>query len=87
MLVKKDAPRRMRGTLMIKGMSQRQLATRIGHASHTYLGRIMQGKVTSVDPETAAAIAAALELPMDDLFVPKVSRSHGRSVPSTRRAA
>lgn len=73
MQVRREAPRRIKGTLMIKGRSQRWLAAECGFRSHTYIGRILAGEETTVAPDTAVKIAAVLEIPLDDLFVPRVS--------------
>lgn len=87
MQVKKEAPRKLRGQMLVLGISQRQLAEKIGHRSHTYLGRIMRGEVKSVDPTTATAIAASLNLPLDDLFFPQLSTSPAHIVTVEETAA
>ncbi|WP_158548183.1 helix-turn-helix domain-containing protein [Desertihabitans brevis] len=79
MQVRREAPRRIKGTLMIKGRSQRWLAQQCGFESHSYIGRILAGKVTTVTADTAVKLAAVLEIPLDDLFVPKVSSTSYRS--------
>lgn len=87
MEVRKEAPRVLKGRMLMLGMSQRQLAEKIGHRSHTYLGRIMRGEVRSVDPDTATAMAAALDLPLSDLFLPRISTSSAHVVQTQGTAA
>ncbi len=87
MLVQKDAPRRMRGALMIQGRTHRWLAERCGFASHSYIGRLLRGEIHSVSPDTAVKLAANLGLPMDDLFLPKASEDFGRNDRRSRTAA
>lgn len=59
--------------IKVKKYSQRQFADMMGWKSHTYLQRLVRGKVRSVTPETAALMSHYLEVPMDVLFVTKVS--------------
>ena len=75
MQVRKEAPRKLRGQMLVLGISQRQLAEQIGHSAHSYVGRLVRGEIHSVDPSTAVAIAAALHMPVDALFLPRVSTS------------
>jgi transcriptional regulator with XRE-family HTH domain len=66
-------PKRIKKLMVIKGISQRQLAEILGWESHSYLGRILRGEIKSVQPDVAARIAEYLEVGMDDLFLPRVS--------------
>jgi len=59
--------------MVIKDISQRELSRTIGWRSHSYLGRILRGEITNVDPDAAVRIAAVLEVGVDDLFLPRVS--------------
>lgn len=79
-------PKRIRKLMVIKGISQRQLAAVLGWESHSYLGRILRGKIKSVQPDVAARIAEYLEVGMDDLFVPRVT-SDAAQTAKRRRAA
>jgi transcriptional regulator with XRE-family HTH domain len=56
--------------MVIEGLSQRRLAQRVGWRSHSYVGRLVAGKAKTVTPESAARIAAALGVAVDDLFGP-----------------
>lgn len=78
-------PKKIVKLMVIKGISQRQLATILGWESHSYLGRILRGKIKSVQPDVAARIAEYLEVGMDDLFVPRVTSDTARNV--KRRSA
>lgn len=65
--------------MVIQEVSQRQLAAAAGWKSHSYLGRLLRGKVKSLEPEAALRIAEYLRVPVDDLFAIKVSKIPGRS--------
>lgn len=79
--------RKKLATLMvINDISQRELARMLGWKSHTYLGRILNGQVSTLDAEAAAKIAAIFGVGMDDLFLPRVSTVTVQSV-SDRGAA
>lgn len=65
--------------LVIQEISHRQLADVLGWKSHSYVGRIVRGKVRSLDADTALRIAKLLKTPVDDLFVIKVSSETGQN--------
>ena len=65
--------------LVIQEISHRQLASMLGWESHSYVGRIVRGKVRAIDGDTALRIAAILKTPVDDLFAIKVSARNGRN--------
>lgn len=65
--------------LVIQGVSQRELAVAAGWRSHSYLGRLLRGEVTTLEPEPAARIAAYLGVGIDDLFVARLSSDIARS--------
>lgn len=67
-----------------KRISARQLAQRMGWASHSYVNRLRTGTVNSVTPDAAVKIAYLLEVPVDLIFVPRVSGETRRTV---RRAS
>lgn len=73
--------KRLAKLMVIQGVSQRELSTAAGWKSHSYLGRILRGEVTTLEPEPAARIACTLGVGMDDLFMPRMSSQtarHGR---------
>lgn len=59
--------------MVIQGVSARQLAEVCGYKSHAYITRILRGEITTVTPERAARIARHLEVPIDELFMPRLS--------------
>lgn len=65
--------------LVIQEISHRQLASALGWRSHSYVGRLVRGEIRSLDPEAALRIAKILQVPVDDLFVIKVSTERGRN--------
>jgi transcriptional regulator with XRE-family HTH domain len=73
--------RKKLATLMvIREVSQRDLAAAIGWKSHSYLGRVLRGEVKSMEAESALRIAHFFGVPVDDLFLTKVSSSDGQPV-------
>lgn len=54
-------------------LSARKLAVALGFRSHTYIQRILRGEVTSLDDTTATRIAYLLGVPVDLIFMPRVS--------------
>lgn len=76
-MVLKD--RKLLAKLMaIQGVSQRSMATTAGWKSHTYLGRLLKGTVTTLEPEPALRIAKSLGVGVDDLFFVRVSSNDGQ---------
>lgn len=71
--------------MVIQDLSQRDLAEQIGWKSHSYLGRLLRGKITSVTPEVAVRIALALGVGVDDLFLARTSTNP--DVPVKRRGS
>lgn len=65
--------------MAIQGISQREMARRVGYASHAYMGLIMKGDVKTVTPEKAALIANELGVGVDDLFLVRTSTDTGRN--------
>lgn len=66
-------PKKIRRLMIVQEVSQRQLAQVIGWKSHSYLGRILNGDIKTIDPDAAARIAVTLGVGMDDLFLTKAS--------------
>lgn len=73
--------------MAIQGVSQRRLAVAAGYRSHTYMGRLMRGEVTTLESEPAMRIAKFLGVGVDDLFLVKLSGSTVHSGRSQRRPA
>lgn len=71
--------------LKYRGMSLRQVAERAGCSKST-IGHLTTGHVRQTRPETARAICKALDVPVEVLFVPRVSTVQ-RDVPWARRRA
>lgn len=69
--------------MVIQGISQRDLAEAAGWRSHSYLGRLLRGEVTTLDAEPACRIAAKLGVGVDDLFLVRSSSSPRRTGKST----
>lgn len=71
--------------MVIQNVSQRDLAKAAGWKTHSYLGRLMRGEVTTLEPEPALRIAKFLGVGVDDLFLTRVSGAAGQSA-RTKRA-
>lgn len=68
----KDA-KKIASLMVIQDVSQRTLAAQAGYKSHAYMGRILRGEVTTLDPAAAVRIAKFLGVGVDDLFLVRVS--------------
>lgn len=68
------------------GISQRELSIAAGWRSHTYMQRLLKGEATNLKPQPAARIAKRLRVPIDLLFVTKLSSDTAQSK-QRRRAA
>lgn len=66
-------PKKIKRLMVIQGVTQRQLAEAAGWGSHSYLGRILRGKVKSIQRDPALRIAYHLGVGLDDLFVTRLS--------------
>lgn len=73
--------------MVIQGISQRKLAQAAGWESHTFLGRLLRGQVTTCKPEAAVRIAQTLGVPVDDLFLTRMSPDRGHNGPNGGTAA
>jgi lambda repressor-like predicted transcriptional regulator len=69
-----------------KGVSARELSKAAGWKSHTYMLRILDGKIKSVQPEPARLIAEHLGVDRDRIFLTEVIGESGQSA-KRRRAA
>lgn len=74
----------LRRLMESKGFTARQMSRDLGWSSHSYMNRILTGKVTTVTPDSAMKIAYLLQIPVDLIFVPRVSGETRRMV---RRAS
>lgn len=63
-----------------KGVSARELSKAAGWRSHTYLLRILDGKIKSVQPEPARKIAEHLGVDTDRIFLTEVTGEGGQNV-------
>lgn len=85
MRVHTEGRKRLQKLMLIQGVSQRELAHGIGWASHSYLGRLLRGEVSTLEPESAARLAHYFEVGLDDLFV--IESSSGSRQSAKRGAA
>lgn len=70
--------------MAIQGVSVRQLATAAGWSSHSYLQRLMSGEVSTLKAEPAVLIAHKLQVPIDSLFVTRLSTNSVQSDDANR---
>lgn len=63
----------LRRLMEAKGYSARRLSREMGWDSHSYMNRILAGRVGTVTPDAAVKIAYLLQVPVDLVFVPRVS--------------
>lgn len=69
-----------------KGISLREMSIVAGWRSHTYLQRLIRGQATTLKPQPAARIARHLGVPIDLLFVTRLSTDTAH-ITKRRRAA
>ena len=79
MVITPKGRKKLASLMVIHEASQRDLAEAVGWSSHSYVGRILRGEVTSITPDAAARIAVYFGTPMDDLFVPRASGDTAQS--------
>jgi len=72
--------KQLASVMIVQGVSQRELAKAAGWKSHSYLGRLLRGDVKTLDGDAALRIAHRLGLPVDHLFLTRVSSGTGRNV-------
>lgn len=63
----------LRRLMESKRMTARQLSRQMGWSSHSYMNRILGGSVRTVTPDAAVKIAYLLQVPVDLIFVARVS--------------
>lgn len=78
-------PKHIKKLMEIQGVSLRDLSRSVGWKSHTYLIRILNGRIGSVQPQPAARMARRLGVGIDDLFVTRLSTDSAQNV--KRRSA
>lgn len=84
-------PEKLARLMEIQGVSQRELSIAAGWRSHSYIARLLNEDLkpherpTGVKPKPAARIARHLGVPIDDLFVTKLSTDTARN--TKRRSA
>lgn len=71
MLVKD--PDLLRRLMEAKGLSSREISRQMGWGSHSYFNRVLAGRVPSVTTDAAVKIAYLLQVPVDLIFVARVS--------------
>lgn len=72
--------RKLAKLMLIQGVTQREVAAAAGWKSHSYLGRLLRGDVTTLETEPAVRIAKFLGCPIEDLFLARVSNDARRLV-------
>lgn len=72
--------RKLARLAVIQELTHRQIAEAIGWKSHSYVGRIMRGKIHTIDPEAAVRWAHLLGVAVDDIFLTRSSRNPRRNV-------
>ena len=79
--------KKMARLMVIQEATQEDVQRAAGWKSHSIVGRILRGEVTTVTPERAVAIADFLRVPLDDLFVTRVSTHASQSGASKANVA
>lgn len=81
--------KQLASVMIVQGISQRELAKAAGWKSHSYLGRLLRGDAKTLDGDAALRIAHRLGLPVDHLFLTRVSTSttHRVQPKHTRKAS
>lgn len=74
-----DARKKLLKLMVIQNVSRRELARAAGWSSHSYMNRLLNGEASTLEPAPAVHIATYLGVPVDDLFVPRVTTNTGRS--------
>lgn len=60
-------------------ISRRRLAIAAGWSSHSYMNRLLNGEVSTLEVKPAVRIAKFLGLRVNDLFLPKSTSDAGRT--------
>lgn len=78
--------KRLARLMLIQGVSQRELASAAGWKSHSYLGRLLKGEVSTLETDPALRIAHYLKVGVDDLFLARVTTADSQSDQQRRSA-
>lgn len=76
----------LRAFMRQRGISERTLARYAG-CSRAFIGHLLHGRKTTCTPELAARIAEALSVPLEALFVPRMTTTPGRPARTPLTAA
>lgn len=83
--------KRLLTLITIQELTHRDIADAAGWSAHSYVSRLLRGEVKTLKIEPATMIARRLGVPVEDLFVTKVTSNAGhagqRSASSRRQAA
>lgn len=71
--------KQLASVMIVQEVSQRELAKAAGWKSHSYLGRLLRGEVRTLDGDAALRIAHRLGLPVDHLFLTRLSNETART--------
>jgi transcriptional regulator with XRE-family HTH domain len=69
--------KRLASVMIVQNITGRELAAAAGWKSHTYMQRLLRGEARSLNPDAALRIAHRLGVPVDLLFMTKVSEKTG----------
>ncbi len=70
--------RKLARLALIQDASHRDIAAAVGWKSHSYVGRILRGAVSNVDPDAAVRMAHFFGVAVDDLFLTRSTKNPGR---------
>jgi transcriptional regulator with XRE-family HTH domain len=76
---------RLRGALMLRNMTHRQLAQQIGWKSHGMIAQLLKGTRTSVTADSAVLISKTLGIPLHDLFLTESAEISGRTSSAAKK--
>lgn len=80
-------PSLLRMAIKSRGFTHRELATRAGLSAHGMIGHLLSGRRKSCTSDTATGLCAALDVPVDLLFLPHVSTPTSAPVKPEGKAA
>jgi transcriptional regulator with XRE-family HTH domain len=69
MRLHKEGRKRLAKLLLIQGVTQRELASKVGWRSHGMIGQLLSGTRNGVEPDKALAISKVLGVDVSDLFL------------------
>jgi len=72
--------------MIVQGVSNRGLARAAGWKSHSYMNRLVNGEVKTLEPEPALRIAKFLGVGVEDLFLTQVSDFSDQQVAEKKTA-